>query len=271
MEQHCNSCAAIIASSTEVVTCKGFCKATFHVRCSQLSAEMWALVKSNSSIFWMCPGCRKLMSGVRFHDAFGSTSEFVKTVVGEQTHIMEDLKGEIRRNAEMIRQIVERLPSTPLNRSPWPMISNRPNKRPRVLIDSPQIDRSATEVFCGNRDASTDLSVPIVPVAPRESKFWLFLSRFSPSATVEEISKLVQHNLETQNPVDVVKLVKKDADLNQMTFVSFKVGLPLEMKTRAMQPTSWQKGIYFREFEDRGFRGPGRSNCISSPNVISVQ
>ncbi|XP_055527537.1 uncharacterized protein LOC129720127 [Wyeomyia smithii] len=141
-----------------------------------------------------------------------------------------------------------------VNRSPWPRIPPRSTKRPRIQIVSPQTDEDAARTLCGSKEPDPALPIPVVQVVSRVPKFWLFLSRFSPHATVEEISKLVQRNLDIDEPVEVIKLLKRGVDLKKLSFVSFKVGLGLKWKEKAMQPASWQKGIYFREFVgvDRG-------------------
>ena len=247
MQPICHSCATDISDEKQIVMCQGFCKSVFHLKCVQLKAELWEEVKANSTIFWMCPGCRKLMSSVRFRDALGSTNDYLEATWGQQNKILEELKSEIKSNADKINQILLKHPVTPLNRNSWPKVSDRPQKRPRIQIDSSPTEPNALGMLRGNKETGADSIVQ-----PSDSKFWLFLSRFSPHATVEEISKLVQQNLETDEPIEVVKLVRKNADLNQLRFVSFKVGFNPNMKEKAMQPASWQKGIYFREFVDTG-------------------
>ena len=241
MQPICNSCAADISEENQMVVCQGFCKSIFHLKCAQLKAELWAEVKSNATIFWMCPGCRKLMSSVRFREALGSTNDYLQATWGQQNQILEELKAEIKNNAEKINQILLKHPVTPLNRNSWPKMNERPQKRPRIQIDSSPVAPNTPGMLCGNKEVESDSIVQ-----PSDSKFWLFLSRFSPHATVEEISKLVQQNLETDEPIEAVKLVRKNTDLDQLKFVSFKVGIKPALKEKAMQPASWQKGIYFR-------------------------
>ncbi|XP_053698816.1 uncharacterized protein LOC128745764 [Sabethes cyaneus] len=260
MQPLCHSCATDISDETQTIICQGFCKSVFHLGCAQIKADLWAEVKLNSGIFWMCPACRNLMNSVRFRDALGSTKEYLQATWGLQHQILDELKSEIRSNTEKINQILTRQPSTPQNGNPWPRISNRPAKRPRIHVDSSPTDTNTVKTLCGKKEAENNLIV-----SQSNPKFWLFLSRFSPHATVDEIAGLVQQNLETDQTVDVVKLVRKDTDLDQLKFVSFKVGIDPSMKEKAMQPAAWQKGIYFREFVniERGvhlFRDSGRGD-----------
>lgn len=249
MEERCHGCAVSITDESDVVTCQGFCKATFHLKCSHLSASAWEEVRSNSLIYWMCPACRKLMSSTRFRGAINSTNDLLQAVMSQQNQLLDDLRGEIKRNTEKINEIVGKQQQQDLpNRSPWPAIQPRSSKRPRIQIDPPQIDEDAPRAICGSKEPDPALPIPVVQSVARESKFWLFLSRFSPHATVEEISNLVQRNLDMNEPVEVVKLVRRGVEINQLSFVSFKIGMGMKWKEKAMQPENWQKGIYFREF-----------------------
>lgn len=94
---------------------------------------------------------------------------------------------------------------------------------------------------------------------------------------MEEISNHVQRNLEINEPIDVVKLVRRGVDINQLSFISFKIGMGMKWKEKAMRPENWQKGIYFREFvgaerrtnmfrDERQRDGFSQSNdCFSTP------
>lgn len=97
MEECCHGCAVSITDENDIVTCQGFCKATFHLKCSFIGADLWDEVKSNSMVYWMCPACRKLMSSTRFRNALTSTNDLLKAVMSEQNQVLEGLRGEIRK------------------------------------------------------------------------------------------------------------------------------------------------------------------------------
>lgn len=99
---------------------------------------------------------------------------------------------------------------------------------------------------------SVDACDLIVAKVVPEPKFWLYLTGFHPQVTNEDIEKFVKDSLGSDEDVKVVKLVIKDADLSKLNFVSFKIGLHLDLNKRALSPTSWPSGVGFREFEDYG-------------------
>lgn len=132
MDLRCHSCANDIVVETDNVICQGFCRSTFHIKCSQISAELWTEVKSNSMVYWMCPSCRKLMSNTRFREALGSTNDLLQAVIGQQNQLLEDLRSEIKKNAENITKIMGKSSIIPLTpRPPWTKVESRGTKRPR--------------------------------------------------------------------------------------------------------------------------------------------
>lgn len=48
--------------------------------------------------------------------------------------------------------------------------------------------------------------------------------------------------------IEVRKLVKKDADLSSMRFISFKIGVDEKCREEALSADTWPDGFYFREF-----------------------
>lgn len=70
-----------------------------------------------------------------------------------------------------------------------------------------------------------------------------------PDVTNDAVLAMVKENLELETNPIIMKLVPKDRDVSNLTFVSFKIGLPVDLKTKALDPTTWPEGLMFREFE----------------------
>ena len=81
--------------------------------------------------------------------------------------------------------------------------------------------------------------------------FWLYLSGILPEVPESKVSELAESRLKTSN-LRVVKLVPRGKDTRSLTFVSYKIGMPLDFKTVALSTDTWPRGIRFREFEDTG-------------------
>ena len=81
------------------------------------------------------------------------------------------------------------------------------------------------------------------------SLFWLYLSGFQPSVSEERITHLAQTQLNTE-VLKVSKLVAKSKDIGSYSFVSFKVGMSLDLRSKALSTETWLAGIKFREWTD---------------------
>lgn len=95
---------------------------------------------------------------------------------------------------------------------------------------------------------NTDTLDFILPVQPRA---WLFFTRFSPRVTTEQISTMVRGWLAI-GPDDVIvrRLTKRDVDVSTLSFVSFKIGVPLSLRDKALCADTWPPGLAFKEFID---------------------
>lgn len=113
-------------------------------------------------------------------------------------------------------------------------------KRRREETVAPAVLATGTKILANNN---------LLAVHPIQDLFWVYLSRFHPSVKEDVVENLVRDGLKTQAPIKVISLVKKGADLSAMNFISFKVGVPVELKDSALDPGSWPEGIVFREFE----------------------
>lgn len=171
---------------------------------------------------------------------------------------LDELKFELKETKELTRSLADKqqsLDSVGRTRTAWPSL-----KRPRVVAskDTPKA-RPDSKLVGGTKSVEIGSSV-VETVAKPPEKFWLYLSRIARHVTEDDISGLVKNCLQTEQPIDVRKLVRKGADLKQFAFISFKVGVDMALKDTALDPAVWPKGIFFREFEnlqiERDFWGP---------------
>lgn len=175
----------------------------------------------------------------------------VVTAVSEVVNSsLEELKAELQETKELTKSLAEKVNSkdscdSTRERPAWPRI-----KRTREFAakETPRSRPNANLVVGTKSVENEKLVVETVPKPPE--KFWIYLSRIARHVTEDDVSELVKSCLQTQQPVDVRKLVRKDADLNQFAFISFKVGVDLQLKETALDPSVWPKGLFFREFEN---------------------
>lgn len=245
----CHSCANDIQGDR--IDCRGFCKAVFHPKCCDNNKELWDTVNRNPQIFWMCNSCSIVMNDIRqrknIKDAYDAGIEkqlSTHTELLEQLkkEIMVELKDEIRSNFTKI-----------VNSSSITPVTTRPTRTLIRTIESRRLfqrkDENVPTLIHATGDSLSPsygrLTVPI----RSDTKFWLYLSRIASDVTPEQISDLVKNRLATQD-VEVVRLVARNRDVQSMSFISYKVGVSTDLKTKALSPPTWPKGLLFREFVD---------------------
>lgn len=247
----CCSCAGELEKTEEIV-CNGFCRSSFHLKCVKQTAATRDIVAKCSQLFWMCNACTKIMANSTFRNALSSANNAMEAIHAEQNNALVELRQEMEQNTEKINMILRQLPTALQERtgrktstSSTSVPSSR-RKRPRIDEDAIQTEIRETE---GTKEIDSSVMIPLADRTTSESKFWLYLSGFNPNATDDDIRSLVQRNLNTSDAVDVRKLVPKGKNLDELSFVSFKVGIDSQLKDMALVSSTWQKGIIFREFD----------------------
>ena len=261
MASVCCACVCGLEKEDEII-CSGFCKSSFHLKCAHLSAETRDLVASNSQLFWMCRACTKMMANACFRQVISSTNNAMQSMVEEQNKVLVELRNEIAQNTTKINTILQRTPFPSTPRIPRSQLTTNMRKRPRLIIPDEPAQRD--NVFEGTRDVEPDDSIPLA-AAQNNKQFWLYLSGFDPQATVAQIEKLIRSNLKTDKPVNVVKLVPKGKTLEELTFVSFKAGVEMQLKELALSKSTWQRGIIFRPFDFQHTNARTSFRFLSTP------
>lgn len=251
MHSTCHSCANTITDLH--VTCRGFCNEIFHPNCCGINSPILDEVMNNIQLFWMCKTCSKLMNDIRTRQAirvaYESGQENVLSAHNEiveslKQEILIELKNEIKSNFSKLINSSSLTPKTS-KFSTSAIISTRP----RRLFGKPSSNKSPPPPLMFGTSESLSPSLGNFAAAAPSPKFWLYLSRISRDVTIEQMRALVSHRLGTKD-VDVVRLVAKGRDISTLAFISFKIGLNVGVKTKALSSSTWPKGIYYREFQD---------------------
>lgn len=241
----CCSCTRDLEKEEEIV-CKGFCKMPFHLKCVNQSAATRDAVVNCAQLFWMCQACTKMMANATFRQAIQSTNNAMEAINSEHSKALIELRQEMEQNTAKINTILHNMPNVLQERVGRKGSTSNNRKRPRIDEDVIQPESNQTE---GTKDIDPSVMIPLAERKTNESKFWVYLTGFSSNATEDDIRGLVQRNLNTSETVDVRKLVPKGKNLEELSFVSFKVGVGLQLKDSALLTSTWQKGIIFREFD----------------------
>lgn len=248
----CHSCANDV--SGEHIKCQGFCNATFHPRCSGISADLFDETTRNNQMFWLCKSCSALMRDVRFRSVTRTAHELGQeailnlhsdVLINMKSEILTELKTVIQSNFTTLMNSNTFTPKTSRRVDTEPQtrgrrLFNKNNEKVTTAQKPPLLEGTGSTLSPSN-------NITIVPVpAP---KFWLYLSRIAPDVSTEQISVLAKRRLCTED-VQVIRLVASGRDTKDMSFVSFKIGICNELKQKALSTSTWPKGIIFREFRN---------------------
>lgn len=152
------------------------------------------------------------------------------------------------------RVLQDKLPVTPKSNTPM----DRKREKHISLIDNAtgETVKSAKikTPIQGKKD--TQIGRPVVdrrsapkPVDPLSKGIWI--SKFHPETTTEELENYIIENtaVKDKSKFKCSKLVKKEADVTQMKFVSFKIAVAPDDFDELMKPENWPRDKLIREFE----------------------
>ncbi|XP_062538819.1 uncharacterized protein LOC134207117 [Armigeres subalbatus] len=259
MDCNCCQCSKQI-KTLEFMQCSGFCDQAAHLECVGLKRPNMDFVNEQRNILWFCDNCVDQLKTIK--DNFSISSNEIITSVSEIKESLAELKNDLLETKALTKSFASKVnlkdsSGTAQVRSAWPSI-----KRPRGFDarETPK-SRPDAKLIVGTKSIEKE-QFAVETVAKPPEKFWIYLSRIASHVTESDIQELVKGCLPNTESIDVRKLVRKDADLKQFAFISFKVGVDVQEKEYALDPSVWPKGIYFREFKnlqtERDFWGPAK-------------
>ncbi|XP_035794892.1 uncharacterized protein LOC118468176 [Anopheles albimanus] len=285
----CHSCNNDLAPSDGSVVCC-YCEAEFHLSCTKVPINLLQQVLQFGELHWSCIGCSAVLRNpcsrsakmVGLHVGFQAALSSAVQVTKET--ILDPLIAEIRSGHS-----VANVESTPVGGKSIDYPADQPRKRRRVFDLAPPTSASKSTII-GNINSyasvtrlssmpaavigTNNQSSPIVTVAPplaSVARCWIHLSRFANVTTVEQVTKLVQRNLETDD-VMAYCLLRKGASPDSVHSLSYKVRIPLAYREKALSASTWPVGVGVRVFIQTDHLRPLRSSPVrvrSSPTRVS--
>lgn len=259
MTSACDRCAKTIKRTDEVITCMGFCDHVVHLRCGSIDKTLNDSISDLPNLHWMCDECTKLVKIARFRKTVSSLGHTITELTKYQETANAELKSVLAKHSEQIAELSNRInvatPSLPASAT---SVNRRATKRRRTENDKPTV-----KPLIGGTKSSVDIG--IATVQPPKPMFWIYLSRLHPSVKSESVEKLTMDCLNCDS-AKAIPLIKKGTDVNSLNFISFKVGVDPKYRAIAVDPSSWPKGILFREFEDNR----AQSYWMPEPSTPSI-
>lgn len=270
----CHSCANEVDDQN--IACQGFCSAIFHPQCTNLPAALLAEAVKNKQLFWLCKSCSGLMSDMRMRRSVQTAyAAGQNQASGSQSHLFEQLKSDVL--TEMKKELKQSFAALVNSNSLTPMSGQRNNGaggKPwngRQLFKNQQSRQNPPDPSTVATGIAASPSLGSIVANDSSTMFQLYLSRISRNVTVEQVSKLATDRLGCSD-LEVTRLVGKGKDVSRMSFISFKIGMKKELKTKALARATWPAGLIVREFEDRTagkFWDPSTDTPTTSADLLN--
>lgn len=264
---NCGRCQKNVIDA-ERIMCRGFCGATFHTICVEVDMPLLEQLRPHQrNVFWMCDKCAELFSNGHFRNLTNRCD----ATNADLRDTINDMKADIAKLNTAIGTLARRsevIPSSPLlsPANPW-----RLAVRNKSLVNSAKRQRGndGLTVTSDQKPESikgTRVSNGSIQTVKRNAEQLVcrYLSAFHPHTTVDQIAALAREcvGLSDKDDIKVTKLVSKNADTSNMSFVSFKVGFEAQHKPTALSPDTWPDDISFREFVNYGQK--------NMPNIVKL-
>ncbi|XP_055543295.1 uncharacterized protein LOC129728854 [Wyeomyia smithii] len=246
MDKNCYECSQPI-TNLNLIKCH-LCDSVAHMKCFGWARSNLDFVNGQPNLLWFCADCLKSIENLKTKHSSDTAIDTTSAFANSITCCMNEVKKELGQINAFIGSISDKLLT---NTTPVMLSANRSSKRPRVISpsDTPKRPRGFSGLLSGTKAVENFPSL-VETVPQPTTKFWIYLSRIAPHVSEDEIAALVRDCVSDIQPV-VKKLVRKDADVKSLAFISFKVGIDLQLKDAALDANNWPKGIYFRQFEER--------------------
>lgn len=243
-----------------VIACEGFCAGSYHAKCVGLTKDEKVCCLKNPCIFWICTSCSTMLREIRYSDnmqakfklnssAARSATEECDAVkhssICESSNVIAEIKSEIASIQKTLADLTASRPS---------VLNTTTDELPLAHSSPTQSSNSSQQCYVGNRTNGIPRQIGSNHWSMNcNDKFWLFFSRVKNDVTEDEIRAMVTECLGITDSISVQKLVSSWMDAAQLPYISFKVGIDVCLRDRAMWSPTWPNGVWFREFKERCF------------------
>lgn len=109
-------------------------------------------------------------------------------------------------------------------------------------------------------------------MAKKQTRHELYISKFAPITTEEDVRNFLEEMGITElNGVEIIKLVKKEADISTLSFVSFKLVTNETIANTLMNEIQWPNNCTVKKFISKHKKAStGETIKSSGPPSLSI-
>ena len=247
----CKQCSGSIDQRSNCIACEGFCHNVFHAACVKLSDEDLLKYRESTNFWWMCNSCSGLMMKKRNerHMLLEGVNCETNTPKGDEITRIDDDIAKLKQQITAIQQSFANSAVVFSRAEPNMNASSSINSSivNHAIAESSPVSLPVLDTQVGTKD--TDHRSCVGEQRFTNGRFWLFLTRIKNCVHERDILKLVTDSLGTDDVI-VKKLVSAWKDPLSMPFISFKIGINVRLKGKALLQSTWPSGLHYREFHD---------------------
>lgn len=222
------------------------CNNSFHgIECCGLTRTNLKIIKENECIKYCCEYCNSSSLADTITTNIKSLSNSLNSSSSTSNNYDELIKKIDYLSTEVsnVKKLVN-LDSPVRNQSEKRLL----NGAKRLKL-TPQ-RQLPSEVIHGASDIQDAGPIPGIKVI--EETEWFHVSRFDPNQDDNEMKKWLIELLGTPD-IQVAKLIPKNRSKEQLSFVSYKIGVLKSKRTTVLNPTIWPKNVTVKPFVTRPF------------------
>jgi hypothetical protein len=236
MDVICGICQLLITE--RCVTCSGGCSSHFHMGCVGLNANALKTLDTFPQITWRCVDCSK----VTMQTLVKKIDALVDTIAVLSSNLPKKKTWDL--NTPKPGGSGRSTRSTARGGDETPKNGNNNHKNDRI-------PEQGSRSLMGTGSGVSGLSA----AGPRK---WLYATYFSTTTTTDAIIGLVSSKTGCEDVKCNLLMPKSVANVTDLDYVSFKIGVKPEIYDQLYCPTLWPTGVMLREFVDRPRRFRGR-------------
>lgn len=258
MDEICYTCDDKQYPKEKKVKCFGPCNGHYHLSCASLKKANFDALNGCNNLLWFCNNCLDLVKmNLSLYRTVDSVNKFAESLRG----IIDPLK-EVVENAPKIDHLgVFNGSPVVTPRTTWSRQAAR--KRPRTDYQGMRTEENGlAKLTFGTKDSSSTLQ-------PGNVFRDIYISRLSPSTTVDNVVEHIKTNVPDLTDADVrcKSLVPKDKKAEDLDFISFKVSVMEKFFEKAVDPGIWPTYVLVREFKQNSNRSKYKNFILPPPSI----
>lgn len=238
---NCKKCSLPIDTAVhEFTVCEGRCSMSFHMECACLTVEVLRVLSTN--VLWMCSEC--VTDFCRYRERQSAEN-------ATQTCPNRSIEKEVKELKIAVADITRTLARTHL--STGPIIPHHSTPLSSKKLPDGTLPQETDESSDYSNENERNLAPsPSCRIEECDS-LSLYLTNIDRCCSESNVSQMVSRCLcaPISRCKQVLKLVPKWMDCRTLGYISFKIELDKSLKRLALTPSTWPKGVKFREFVER--------------------